>query len=70
MARIYAFRGDEYTRWTVAGPGFPVAEDEGYPRKFGDGWTGGLAIAPTCALSVNWTRPTAAHRYRRSAARF
>jgi hypothetical protein len=58
--RIYAFRGDEYTRWTVTGPQFPGSEDAGYPRKIGDGWTGGLAIAPTCALSVNWTRPSAA----------
>jgi hypothetical protein len=53
--RIYAFRGDEYTRWTVEGQGFPEAEDQGYPRKIGDGWTGGLMVAPTCAVSVNWT---------------
>lgn len=54
--RIYAFRGDEYTRWTIEGLAFPIAEDAGYPRKIGDGWTGGLAVAPTCALSVNWNQ--------------
>lgn len=54
--RIYAFRGDEYTRWTVSDSTFPTAEDDGYPRKIGDGWTGGLAVAPTCALSVNWNQ--------------
>lgn len=54
--RVYAFRGDAYTRWTVTGSDYPTREDEGYPRKIGDGWTGGLVIAPTCAVSVRWTR--------------
>ncbi|MBI1384358.1 MAG: hypothetical protein GC150_05565 [Rhizobiales bacterium] len=64
--RIYAFRGDEYTRWTVEGANFPAAEDRGYPRKIGDGWTGGLVIAPTCAVSVNWTRRSAALNNRKN----
>jgi hypothetical protein len=55
VQRIYAFRGDEYTRWTVDGTAYPSAEHAGYPRKIGDGWTGGLTVAPTCALSVNWS---------------
>jgi hypothetical protein len=51
---VYAFRGDEYTRFTVNGDELPDREDEGYPRKIGDGWTGGLTISPTCGVSVNW----------------
>ncbi len=54
--RVYAFRGDSYTRWTVTGSAYPDREDDGYPRKIGDGWTGGLVIAPTCAVSIRWTR--------------
>lgn len=56
VQRIYAFRGDEYTRWTLEGSALPKAEDAGYPRKIGDGWTGGLTVAPTCALSLNWNQ--------------
>lgn len=52
---VYAFRGDAYTRFTVKPGQLPQAEDDGYPRKIGDGWTGGLSIAPTCAVSVRWT---------------
>lgn len=54
--KVYAFRGDEYTRWTVSGRQLPSGEDAGYPRKIGDGWTGGLTLAPTCAVSLNWPR--------------
>ncbi len=51
---VYAFRGDEYTRFTVSDGEFPDSEDKGYPRKIGDGWTGGLTVSPTCGVSVNW----------------
>lgn len=53
---VYAFRGDAYTRFTVHPGRLPEREDEGYPRKIGDGWTGGLSVMPTCAVSVRWTR--------------
>lgn len=53
--KVYGFRGDTYTRWTVHPDTLPQAEDAGYPRKIGDGWTGGLTVAPTCAVNVNWT---------------
>jgi len=52
---VYVFRGDSYTRFTVTPGQFPEREDDGYPRKIGDGWTGGLTVAPTCAVSVRWT---------------
>lgn len=52
--KVYAFRGDEYARWTVVPGQRPEREDDGYPRKIGDGWTGGLTIAPQSAVSVNW----------------
>ena len=52
--RVYAFRGDEYTRWTVKAGARVEGEDDGYPRKIGDGWTGGLLFAPVCAVSVHW----------------
>ena len=51
---VYVFRGDEYARFTVTGESFPEAEDAGYPRKIGDGWTGGMTVAPTCAVSLRW----------------
>ncbi len=66
VQRIYAFRGDEYARWTIAGEAFPEAEDKGYPRKIGDGWTGGLVIAPSCAVSVNWTKRSPALNNRKN----
>ena len=53
---VYAFRGDAYTRFTVEAGKLPEREDEGYPRKIGDGWTGGLTVMPTCAVSVRWTQ--------------
>jgi len=52
---VYVFRGDTYTRFTVTPGQLPEREDDGYPRKIGDGWTGGLTVAPTCAVSVRWT---------------
>jgi hypothetical protein len=52
---VYAFRGDTYTRFTVHPGRLPEHEDDGYPRKIGDGWTGGLTVMPTCAVSVRWT---------------
>ena len=52
--RVYAFRGDTYTRFTVSPGATPDAEDDGYPRKIGDGWTGGISVAPTCAVCVHW----------------
>lgn len=56
---VYAFRGDAYTRFTVTDGKLPDREDEGYPRKIGDGWTGGLSVMPTCAVSVRWTTRSA-----------
>jgi len=53
---VYALRGDTYTRFTVRPGELPKSEDNGYPRKIGDGWTDGLTVAPTCAVSVRWTR--------------
>ena len=52
---VYVFRGDAYTRFTVRAGDFSESEDAGYPRKIGDGWTGGLTVAPSCAVSVRWT---------------
>jgi len=52
---VYVFRADTYTRFTVSPGKLPTQEDEGYPRKIGDGWTGGLTMAPSCAVSVRWT---------------
>lgn len=51
---VYVFRGDEYSRFTVTPGRLPQAQDNGYPRKIGDGWTGGLTMAPRCGVSVNW----------------
>lgn len=51
---VYVFRGDEYSRFTIAGEEPPSQEDAGYPRKIGDGWTGGLSVAPTCGVSLRW----------------
>ena len=51
---VYVFRGDAYARVTVQDGRLPDQEDEGYPRKIGDGWTGGLTVMPTCAVSVRW----------------
>lgn len=53
--KVYAFRADTYTRFTVHDGEFPLKDDHGYPRKIGDGWTGGLIVAPNCAVSVYWT---------------
>jgi hypothetical protein len=54
--KVYAFRGDTYTRWTVLEGERPGREDRGYPRKIGDGWTSrGFSVAPTCAVMVAWT---------------
>ena len=57
---VYAFRGDAYTRFTVEPGKLPEREDDGYPRKIGDGWTGGLTVMPSCAVSVRWTQRGAA----------
>lgn len=54
--KVYGFRGDTYARWTVVKGELPTSQDEGYPRKIGDGWTGGLTVSPSCAVNVNWTR--------------
>jgi hypothetical protein len=57
---VYVFRGDEYTRFTISDGTPPEREDDGYPRKIGDGWTGGLTVAPTCGVSLRWTKRSAA----------
>lgn len=54
--KVYAFQGDAYTRWTVRAGAFPDHQDQGYPRRIGEGWTGAFLVAPTCAVSVHWTR--------------
>ena len=62
---VYVFRCDEYTRFSVTGNAYPETEDDGYPNKIGKGWTGGLSVAPTCCVSVNWTtrsKALAAHK--------
>lgn len=51
---VYVFRGDEYTRFTVTEGVRPSKDDDGYPRKIGQGWTGGLTVAPRCGVCVNW----------------
>lgn len=56
---VYVFRGDAYSRFTVQDGRLPEQEDEGYPRKIGDGWTGGLTVMPTCAVSVRWPHRSA-----------
>lgn len=56
---VYVFRGDTYSRFTVTPGELPTREDDGYPRKIGDGWTGGLTVAPSCAVSVRWTNRSA-----------
>ena len=58
--KVYVFRGDAYSRFTVRQGEMPQAEDDGYPRKIGDGWTDGLTVAPSCATSVHWTGRSAA----------
>ena len=52
--KVYAFRGDTYTRFLVRAGERHGREDAGYPRKIGDGWTDGLTVAPTCATCVHW----------------
>ena len=58
--KVYAFRGDTYTRFTVHPGAIPSGDDPGYPRKIGDGWTDGLTVAPNCATCVYWTGRSAA----------
>ncbi|MEO1161255.1 MAG: hemopexin repeat-containing protein [Pseudomonadota bacterium] len=57
---VYVFRGDEYTRFTVTDGALPTKSDDGYPRKIGQGWTGGLTVAPLCGVSVNWPNRSSA----------
>lgn len=59
---VYVFRGDEYTRFTVQNGSLPKKDDDGYPRKIGQGWTGGLTVAPHCGVSVNWPNRSTALR--------
>lgn len=63
--KVYGFRGDTYTRWTVVPGETPSSEDPGYPRKIGDGWTGGLSVAPSCCVNVNWVQRSRALKNRK-----
>jgi hypothetical protein len=61
---IYGFQGYEYTRWTVR-DSFPLAEDDGYPRKIAADWKDGLVIAPRCGVYVDWHQRSVAHSNRK-----
>ena len=63
-AVVYAFSGQEYTRWTVAS--FPPrAEDDGFPRRIDADWKDGLLLAPRSALYVDWPNRSPAHSNRK-----
>jgi hypothetical protein len=61
---VYAFKGLEYTRWTV-GTSFPVAEDPGFPRRIADNWKDGLVLAPRAGVYVDWPNRSTAHSNRK-----
>lgn len=57
---VYAFRGFEYTRWTVAATP-PIAEDAGFPRRIEHDWKEGLVLAPRAGVYVDWPNRSSAH---------
>jgi hypothetical protein len=57
---IYAFRGFEYSRWTVAASK-PAAEDSGFPRRIEHDWKDGLVLAPRAGVYVDWPNRSSAH---------
>ncbi len=61
---IYAFRGLEYTRWTI-GASRPVAEDDGFPRRIELDWKDGLVLAPRSGVYVDWPSRSSAHSNRK-----
>lgn len=61
---VYAFSGDEYTRWTVHS-NFPRKEDEGFPRRIDSDWKDGLMLAPRSGLYVDWPNRSRAHSNRK-----
>ena len=61
---VYAFSGEEYTRWTVHSS-FPEKEDEGFPRRIDCDWKDGLVLAPRSGLYVDWPSRSSAHSNRK-----
>jgi len=61
---VYAFRGFEYTRWTVAAE-LPRREDPGYPRRIEHDWKDGLVLAPRAGVYVDWPSRSSAHSNRK-----
>lgn len=61
---VYAFSGEEYTRWTVHSS-FPEKEDDGFPRRIDSDWKDGLVLAPRSGLYVDWTSRSSAHSNRK-----
>ena len=61
---IYAFRGYDYTRFTVSGSA-PLREDPGFPRRIDADWKDGLVLAPRSAVYVEWPSRSSAHSNRK-----
>lgn len=62
---LYAFRGFDYTRWTVRESGPPAAEDPGFPRRIELDWKDGLVLAPRAGVYVDWPSRSSAHSNRK-----
>ncbi|HYC38693.1 MAG TPA: hemopexin repeat-containing protein [Usitatibacter sp.] len=61
---LYAFRGYDYTRWTVSAAG-PGPEDAGFPRRIEHDWKDGLVLAPRAGVYVDWPSRSSAHSNRK-----
>ena len=61
---IYAFRGYDYTRFTLDGAS-PPREDAGFPRRIETDWKDGLVLAPRTAVYVDWPSRSSAHSNRK-----
>lgn len=62
---LYAFRGFDYTRWTVGVTGPAAAEDSGFPRRIELDWKDGLVLAPRTGVYVDWPSRSSAHSNRK-----
>lgn len=62
---LYAFRGFDYTRWTVQAAGPAAAEDPGFPRRIELDWKDGLVLAPRAGVYVDWPSRSSAHSNRK-----